>query len=140
MRVHVCRHCGETFEDYALLRRHMESNGMSSVGQPTNSTASSSSEHTKTNVCQNCGLSFGRRDNLQPHVRTSCGTCQKCGLSFGRRIDLKKHTRRCSDGPPVPKRPVGGNIECSDRRRSHRTARSTSLPRRSVDGLVRRRS
>ena len=101
MRVHVCRHCGETFEDYALLRRHVDSHATLS----NDTTARSSSEHTKTHVCQNCGLSFGRRDSLQRHVRTSCGTCQKCGLSFGRRIDLKKHTSRCSDGPPVPKRP-----------------------------------
>ena len=120
MRVHVCRHCGETFEDYAHLRRHLDSHATLS----NDTTAPSSREHTKTHVCQNCGLSFGRRDSLQRHVRTSCGTCQKCGLSFGRRIDLKKHTRRCSDGPPVPKRPrvetsnvpiVGDPIEPPDR-------------------------
>ena len=116
----MCRHCGETFEDYALLRRHLDSHATLS----NDTTAPSSREHTKTHVCQNCGLSFGRRDSLQRHVRTSCGTCQKCGLSFGRRIDLKKHTRRCSDGPPVPKRPrvetsnvpiVGDPIEPPDR-------------------------
>ena len=50
MRVHVCRHCGETFEDYALLRRHVESHGTSSVDQPSNSTTSSSSDRTKTRL------------------------------------------------------------------------------------------
>ena len=113
MRVHVCRHCGETFEDYALLRRHVESHGTSSVDQPSNSTTSSSSDRTKTHVCETCGRLFRRRDSLLRHERTACNkqkktyTCERCGRSFGDRYDLNRHARTaCGDDvePPLAKR------------------------------------
>ena len=97
MRVHVCRHCGETFEDYALLRRHVESHGTSSADQPSNSTASSSSDRTKTHACEICGRSFGRRDSLLRHARTACNkqkktyTCEICARSFSSLAHLNRH-------------------------------------------------
>ena len=93
----MCRHCGETFEDYALLRRHVESHGTSSVGQPTNSTASSSNDSTKTHACETCGRSFGRRDSLLRHARTACNkgkktyTCDRYDRSFSTRAHLNRH-------------------------------------------------
>ena len=69
-----------------------------SLDQHTYSVASpaamSSSDHAKSakHVCEKCGLSFGRRDNLLRHIRTVCTscrtntitvyTCKKCGRNF----------------------------------------------------------
>ena len=113
MRVHVCRHCGETFEDYALLRRHVESHGTSSVDQPTHSKASSSNDSTKTHACETCGRSFRRRDSLLRHARIACNkqkktyTCERCDRSFSSLAHLNRHARTaCGDDvePPLPKR------------------------------------
>ena len=113
MRVHVCRHCGETFEDYALLRRHVESHGTSSVDQPTHSKASSSNDSTKTHACETCGRSFRRRDSLLRHARIACNkqkktyTCERCDRSFSSLAHLNRHTRTACDDdvePPLPKR------------------------------------
>ena len=113
MRVHVCRHCGETFEDYALLRRYVESHGTLSVDQPSNSTASSSSDRTKTHACETCGRSFRRRDSLLRHAKTACNkqkktyTCERCDRSFSSLAHLNRHARTaCGDDvePPLPKR------------------------------------
>ena len=127
----MCRHGGETFEDYALLRRHVESHGTLS----NDTTASSSNDSTKTHACETCGRSFGRRDSLLRHARTACNkekktytcercdrsfstrahlnrhacnkqktyTCERCGPSFGDRYDMNRHARTaCSDDVEPP--------------------------------------
>ena len=116
MRVHVC-HCGEIFEDYALLRRHVESHGTSYVDQPTNSTAPSSNDRTKVlrYFCKTCSRSFRRRDSLLRHARTACNkekkayTCERCDRSFSSPAHLNRHTRTACDDddePSLPKRSI----------------------------------
>ena len=97
MWVHSCRHCGDVFERYIDLRRHVESHATPFIDQ-----------HTEIHVCERCGLSFTRRDNLQRHARTTCclnvkTTYKRCGRAFAARDRLKRHIRRCNDKPPVPK-------------------------------------
>ena len=70
-----------------------------------------SSDHAKKAkyVCEKCGVTFGRRDSLQHHVRTVCCrssrissssrshketttyTCKKCERNFNKRDHLTRH-------------------------------------------------
>ena len=62
----------------------------------------------KRHQCEKCGVTFGRLDNLQRHVRSVCSssnssscrrrnttvyTCKKCGRKFERRNHLTIHAR-----------------------------------------------
>ena len=91
-----------------------------------------SSDHAKTAkyVCEKCGVTFGRWESLQYHVRSFCNhsshsrsssssssssrgrsrratyTCKKCGRNFNTRKEMFRHAgTACTDvnEPPLPK-------------------------------------
>ena len=124
MKRHQCRHCGLAFDTCAELQRHVQCHSTPSwdvysysVAPPTVVPPSDHAKRAKY-VCEKCGGTFGRLDNLQRHVRLVCSssssrrnttvyTCKKCGRKFERRRDLTRHSRtKCTDvtEPPAPKR------------------------------------
>ena len=135
MKRHLCRHCGLLLNMYAELRRHVETHATPSSDHHTYSLAPTAvvtcSDHAKRTkyACEKCGVTFGRWDNLQRHVRSVCSgssrssgsshsrsrssketatyTCKKCGRNFNTRKDMFRHARTaCTDvnEPPLPKR------------------------------------
>ena len=124
MKRHQCRHCGLAFDTCAELQRYVQSHHSTpswdlhsySVAPPTVVPPSDYTKRAKY-VCEKCGATFGRLDNLQRHVRSVCSsssrrnttvyTCKKCGQKFERPRHLTIHARTaCADvtEPPVPKR------------------------------------
>ena len=85
MRLHPCRHCGESFGTHTELRRHLRSHTTPSSDHtysstlPTSRTAPPSADHTYVQssditatgryVCPGCGKYFSRRCNMLRHVR-----------------------------------------------------------------------
>ena len=134
MKRHLCRHCGLAFDTCAELQRHVESHSTPSWDIHSYSVAPQAvvppSDHAKRAkyVCEKCGATFGRLENLQRHVRLVCSRrrrrrrssssssrrrnttvymCKKCGPKFERRWLLTRHARTaCTDvtEKPSPKR------------------------------------
>ena len=129
MKRHQCRHCGLAFDTCAELQRHVQSNHSTpscdfhsySVAPPIVAPPSDYVKRAKY-VCEKCGTTFGRLNNLQRHVWSVCSgssssgsssrnttvyACKKCGRKFERRYNLTVHARTvCADvtEPPASKR------------------------------------
>ena len=122
MRLHSCRHCGETFCTHAELRRHLRSHTTPTSDHTyswtlqTSRTARPFADHTYVqssditatgrHACPCCGKYFSRRCNMLRHARSTCkktsidgdgdygvNVCDVCGRSFGIRLDLIQYKR-----------------------------------------------
>ena len=157
MKRHQCRHCGLAFDTCAELQRHVQSNHSTpscdfhsySVAPPIVTPPSDYVKRAKY-ACEKCGITFGRLDNLQHHVRSVCSSsssssrrrnttvyaCKKCGRKFERRYNLTRHARTACTfitEPPVAKRST--REETTPSRRRHHPLVSEEDPLEPSDRL-----
>ena len=97
MKRHLCRHSGRVLDTYTELRRHVESRSTPSVNSISYSVAPPAvtppSDHAKkaTYVCEKCGETFGRWDNLQRQVRYVCSGSSRSRSSSIKDTVLASH-------------------------------------------------
>ena len=83
--LHTCRHCGDGFPSYPVLRQHLDSHLL------------------PPKVCPTCKRPFTRTADLRRHssrCRPKPFVCDVCHSSFGRRGDLARHERTIQCGGP----------------------------------------
>lgn len=99
----VCTKCRKEFRNVALLKRHMASCRLHSLGAA---------------LCSKCGKHFSSNYNLKRHM-TSCKLCPdveksprymcQCGRTYSQEWDMKKHKIKCKDGKKKCKRCLVAN-------------------------------